>query len=203
MSYPDSVAPASCSSPNCSPSSCTSCDCSPMGDGSTPSILSANNFTDSSSAGTMAFAAAGVASASANAAVSAGSGSDMSSGDSCSSCTGASCSSTNSIYSSHPIRYANGEVRLVSGDLSSRGYGQPWSHTRSYSNRLNGTLEIKQNRNGAQWFLTDMPQLAQDGSGNIAVISVINDPLWFDNISGNYVARYFIKETLVADTSNQ
>jgi len=68
---------------------------------------------------------------------------------------------------------------------------------------LNGTLEIKQNRNGAQWFLTDMPQLAQDGSGNIAVISVINDPLWFDNISGNYVARYFIKETLVADTSNQ
>jgi len=92
---------------------------------------------------------------------------------------------------------------MVSGDLSARGYGQPWSHTRSYSNRLNGTLDIKQNRNGAQWFLTDMPQLAQDGSGNIAVISVINDPLWFDKVGSNYVARYFIQETLAADTGNQ
>src|SRR5882762_8376617 len=95
---------------------------------------------------------------------------------------GQSCSSSSTSFSSHPIRYANGEVRMVNGDLSARGYGQPWSHTRSYSNRLNGTLDIKQNRNGAQWFLTDMPQLAQDGSGNIAVISVINDPLWFDKV---------------------
>src|SRR5947208_7148506 len=191
MSYPDSVAPASCSSPNCSPSTCTSCDCSPMGDGSEPSILSANNFTDSSSAGTMSFAPSNVALASAASA--AGSGSEMSSGDSCSSCNSGSCSSPNSVYSSHPIRYANGEVRMVSGDLSARGYGQPWSHTRSYSNRLNGTLDIKQNRNGAQWFLTDMPQLAQDGSGNIALISVINEPLWCDKVGCNYVARYFIQ----------
>src|SRR6266536_1458666 len=195
MAYPDSTSPSSSSS-NCSSSNTSM----PGSGGSMPGTQSASNFSNSLSPGSLSFSAAAAASPSASA--SAGSGSGAS--DSTPSSSAPSCSSSSDTsQSSHPIRYANGEVRMVSGDLSARGYGQPWSHTRSYSNRLNGTLDIKQNRNGAQWFLTDMPQLAQDGGGNLAVISVINDPVWFDKVGSNYVARYFIQETLAADTGNQ
>jgi RHS repeat-associated protein len=70
----------------------------------------------------------------------------------------------------------------------------------TYSNRLNAEYP---GPNGNRWFIKEVPQLGKDGSGNIAVIGIINDTLWFDKSGSNYVARFFIKETLVESTANK
>jgi hypothetical protein len=98
------------------------------------------------------------------------------------------------------VRYFNGEIRLVISDLESRGFGLPWGHTRNYSNQVTSPGV---GLNGNSWFVKEIPYLYQDGSGNIAVIALINDALWFDKSGSTYTARYFIRETLVWDSGNQ
>jgi RHS repeat-associated protein len=106
-------------------------------------------------------------------------------------------------HSAHPIRYASGEIRMVSRDLSVRGYGQDLGHTRSFSNRISS---INTGSNGNSWFVKEIPQLGNDPSGNIAVIGIINDAMWFDKTSSNpptYSGRFFITETLTESTSSK
>ena len=98
------------------------------------------------------------------------------------------------------MRYANGEVFVMNETVATNGFGQPWGHTLSYSNRLDANY---QGPNGDGWFIKEVPQLGKDASGNIAVIGIIQEPLWFDKSGSDYVARYFIKETLSEDTTNK
>lgn len=109
------------------------------------------------------------------------------------------CSSSPNSESARPIRYANGEIRLIVQDLLSFGYGHEWGHTRSYSNQLNAN---SQGPNGDRWFVKQMPHIEENGSGNVAVIGVINDTVWFDEIFGNYVAEFFVQDTLEHDGTN-
>ena len=102
-----------------------------------------------------------------------------------------------SDFSAYPVRYFDGEIRLISRDLSSAGFGLPWGHTRSYSNRVTVPGE---GVNGNSWFVRELPYLVADGSGNIAVVSLINDTRWFDHSSGTYTGRYYLKETLTHDS---
>ncbi len=110
-----------------------------------------------------------------------------------SSSTSSSSSSTCPSYSQNPIRYSNGEIRQVGGNLRMQGYGQRWGHTVSYGTRLNANYD---GPNGHRWFIRELPQLGKDGSGNISVQGVINDAIWFNKSGVNYVARFFSRETL-------
>src|SRR5206468_3864719 len=67
-----------------------------------------------------------------------------------------------SNFSDTSVRYANGEVRMLTPELLATGFGgQQWGHTRSYSNRLDSNY---QGANGDRWFVKEMPQLGQDPS---------------------------------------
>jgi len=90
----------------------------------------------------------------------------------------------------------------VHQDLSSAGFGQPWGHTRSYSNRLSanpGNSGIA----GASWFVKELPQLVQVSSTTIVVMGVASQAVWFDDPgTGNYQARFFVLDTLTHDVAN-
>jgi RHS repeat-associated protein len=102
------------------------------------------------------------------------------------------------------VRYANGEVRLAVQDLSSKGFGLPWGHTRSYSNRLNELTEVARNPNGIGWFVREIPQLVQEISGSssstsvsVGVIGVVQDTRWFDwQVGDVWTPRFFFPERL-------
>ena len=118
--------------------------------------------------------------------------------------------SSSSSYSGQPVRYSSGEIRLVTQDLSSRGFGLPWGHTRSYSNRVSAP---DQGINGGSWFVREVPQVANVNPGadpdqaTMVVIGIINDALWFDWVPGStyqYNARFpSYKATLTYDWVNK
>src|ERR1044072_8412193 len=62
---------------------------------------------------------------------------------------------SSSSFSAFPVRYGNGEVRLIVEDLVSNGFGVRWGHTRSYSNQLSTQ---DQGVNGNSWFVRECPQ---------------------------------------------
>ncbi len=97
------------------------------------------------------------------------------------------------------MRYADGEVRLITSDVSSQGFGVPWGHTRSYSNKLTAQ---DTGVNGNSWFVAELPQLAQPTSTTLCLVSVVQEALWFDLVSGSWVARYFVQDTLAHDATN-
>jgi len=104
-----------------------------------------------------------------------------------------------SSFSSYPIRYSNGEIRLVTKDLESRGFGLNWGHTRNYGNRVTVPGE---GINGNSWFVKEVPYLAQDGN-SVIVVGLINDVLWFDWTGSAYSGRYYILDALTHDTGNK
>ena len=104
-------------------------------------------------------------------------------------------------FSSNPVRYANGEVKIVVSDLSSTGFGMPWGHTRSYSNQLTSQMS---GHNGNSWFVGEWPYLVQSGTSTVCVvIGTFYDAVWFDLVSGNYVPRFYMQIGLTHDTINQ
>lgn len=101
--------------------------------------------------------------------------------------------------SSNPISYANGGVYIEEDDLSSRGFGQPWGHTRTYGNQV---TDNAQGVNGNSWFIKQAPYLKFESGGTIVVVGAINDALWFDYVGGVYVGRFGIRQTLTSDSAN-
>ena len=92
---------------------------------------------------------------------------------------------------------------MIAQDLVSRGFGHGWGHTRSYANQLSANYS---GPNGERWFIKEIPVLDKDGSGNVAVMQIINDAVWFDKTGSNpptYAPRYFVKDTLTEDTTNK
>ena len=66
-------------------------------------------------------------------------------------------------FSSEPVRYSNGEVKVIAADLTSNGFGVKWGQTRCYSNQLTSQTD-GHNGNGWQvveWPLTPSPQPRQ------------------------------------------
>ena len=90
---------------------------------------------------------------------------------------------------------------LTQKDLSSNGFGQPWGHTRSYSNRLSSN-PTNAGISGASWFVKELPQIVQASASAFVVVGVIGNAIWFDLTGGVYQARFFILDTLTADTVN-
>lgn len=107
------------------------------------------------------------------------------------------------------IRYSNGEIMLVSPDMRSNGFGQPWGHTRSYSNQLSANPD-NVGVNGAGWFIRECPILANlnpsptdPNQATIVILGVVSEAIWFDYDSGTatYQARFFVPDTLVHNGS--
>jgi len=66
-------------------------------------------------------------------------------------------------FSSEPVRYSNGEVKVIAADLTSNGFGVKWGQTRCYSNQLTSQTD-GHNGNGWQvveWPLTPSPRTRQ------------------------------------------
>lgn len=87
--------------------------------------------------------------------------------------------------------------------LAARAWGVDWGHTLSYGSRLDSGSNnaTGDNPNGFRWFIAQTPELGKDASGNIQVIAIINDGVWFTKSGVNYVARYFTLDTLAEDTT--
>ena len=108
-------------------------------------------------------------------------------------------SSSSSSFSAHPIRYANGEIRLVLPDLSSFGLGVPWGHTRTYSNQLSARYA---GRNGNNWFVTEWPHIEQVDSTTLCVITSIYNAEWFQLSGSSYTPLFGVQKTLTAPSGS-
>ena len=65
------------------------------------------------------------------------------------------------VFSAAPVRYANGEVAVVSNDLEAGGFGLPWGHTRSFASRLT-KFDSDQLGQGWNWLVQEWPYLIAD-----------------------------------------
>ncbi|WP_197441605.1 RHS repeat domain-containing protein, partial [Thalassoglobus neptunius] len=85
----------------------------------------------------------------------------------------------------------NGEVRIEETDLQSTGFGQPWNHTRSYSNQMQETFD---RGNGYNWNLNDWPYLVESNlPGNpVIMMGSSYEQYWFhyDSVLDKYVSLY-------------
>ncbi|WP_245764674.1 RHS repeat-associated core domain-containing protein [Planctomicrobium piriforme] len=79
------------------------------------------------------------------------------------------------------MRYFNGEVQIQETDVMARGFGIPWSHTRTYSNQM---AENVDQGNGWNWISSDFPYFKPTTRGPNGVIL-------FRNL---YNLRYFLQE---------
>ena len=56
--------------------------------------------------------------------------------------------------SDHPIRYGSGEILLRATDLETQGFGATWGHTRTFTNRLDESVNVG---NGFNWQVAQWP----------------------------------------------
>ncbi len=91
-------------------------------------------------------------------------------------------------------------------DLSVKGYGVPWGHTRSFRPRLDHSETIGQ---GYNWQVKEWPFLVQGPSGlagteitEVVIQGESGSSLWFDKVDGEWVPRFNLKSTLEHDTDN-
>lgn len=108
--------------------------------------------------------------------------------------------------SSAPVTYGTGEFDYSVTDLSVKGYGVPWGHTRSFRPRLTHSETIGQ---GYNWQVKEWPFLVQGPSGlvgteitQVVIQGTSNSSYWFDKVDGEWVPRFNVKSSLEHDTVN-
>jgi RHS repeat-associated protein len=96
------------------------------------------------------------------------------------------------VLSRSGIRYSDGAVNPTSCDLQSDGFGKRWGHSRSWTNAVPSN-----SFNGAGMVIPQLPYLLQ-GSGGATITAILGGTQErdFDLISGNYVPRFFVQDTL-------
>src|SRR6266478_5304525 len=135
MSYPlESSAPSQSSSSvsSSSSSNCTSCPCGFSSTDSAPIAYTNTGPTNSSVAttATSLFVMVPSSPSASVSSVSSPSSSSLSSSSStCSNDAAADGGGSVLAYSSRPVRYATGEIRMVTREMAVRGHGQDWGHT--------------------------------------------------------------------------
>ena len=96
------------------------------------------------------------------------------------------------VFSAAPVRYANGEVSVVSNDLEAWGFGLPWGHTRSFASRLT-KFDSDNLGQGYNWLVQEWPYLIADLTGSVVVQGEPNTACWFDLVAGQYTPRFNVK----------
>jgi RHS repeat-associated protein len=99
-----------------------------------------------------------------------------------------------SAFSSQPVRYFDGTVKLTTADLESDGFGVPWGQTRSWTN---GPGYAAGSVNGFGTVVSQMPSLVQvSGDATVALVTNGTTARYFD-VNGNaYVPRFFVQDQL-------
>jgi hypothetical protein len=118
-------------------------------------------------------------------------------GDLAGTATGAN-GNTPSLFAPAGVRYADGAVHVASTDLSSGGFGMNWGVTRSWTNLANTANAFS----GSGWLLTQLPHLRQDAGGTLTAVANSFNVRYFDWNGSAYVARFWVQDTLVANSSN-
>ncbi|MBN8625472.1 MAG: RHS repeat-associated core domain-containing protein [Planctomycetes bacterium] len=106
------------------------------------------------------------------------------------------CDCSGGGTSSGPIKYANGEIDLSVTELSSRGFGSFWGHTRTYSNRLSASFDFG---NGFNWIVKQWAYLTEGDGGAFVFVRSPSDAVWFDPSGSDFIARYGALQTLTHD----
>jgi RHS repeat-associated protein len=106
--------------------------------------------------------------------------------------------------SSAPVRYFDGTVAMSTTDLTSDGFGVPWTQSRSWSNTPGyagvaltqyGGAPLTYNGNG--WVDTQLPFMETNNEYNTAIVVLSGtNALFFDNIGGQWTPRFFTQEQL-------
>jgi RHS repeat-associated protein len=118
-------------------------------------------------------------------------------GDIAATATGASGNAP-SLFSPAGVRYSDGAVHVASTDLSSAGFGMNWGVTRSWTNLTSTATGF----NGSGWLITQLPHLRQDAGGTLTEVANSFNVRYFDWNGSAYVARFWVQDTLAADTAN-
>src|SRR5208337_3833520 len=108
-------------------------------------------------------------------------------------CTCSCCCPSPKELSSKPVRYFNGEVRLMAEDLHSSGYGMEWGHKRTYSNRLSKNYDFG---NGYNWLVDQWSYITNASNGWVEVVFNPFLSYWFQLVGGVYVPQFGAKQTL-------
>ena len=89
--------------------------------------------------------------------------------------------------------------------LAMRAWGVNWGHKLSYGSQLDSGANNPDanNPNGFRWFVEQMPELGRAASGDVQVIRIVNDGVWFTKSGSAYLARYFSLDTLTEDTGTK
>src|SRR5262249_35226707 len=102
-------------------------------------------------------------------------------------------------FSTHPVRYSDGTVKLDTCELGSEGFGVRWGHTRSWSN---GPGYASTGYNGNGWVVDNLPYLRQaDANVHIEMISNGVTARYFDQVGAIYYPRFFLKDQFTAGAS--
>ena len=98
-----------------------------------------------------------------------------------------------SVYSQAGVRYFDGELSLLSTDLSSSGFGTLWSQTRSWTNGSPPT-----SFNGTGVIDTDRPFLIRPNGDDTRIVVVSSDinARYFDLVGGAYVPHFYVQDQL-------
>jgi len=99
-------------------------------------------------------------------------------------------------YSDTPVHYHRGEIRLMTNEVSSNGFGLIWGHARAYSNRLPDNLDFG---NGYNWLVTQWPHIEQETASRLCIEFNPDRTYWFETSGSGFQGLYGVEASLTYD----
>ena len=121
-------------------------------------------------------------------------------------CTGPQLSGpvtqSSDLFSSHPVKYATGEMLITANDLPVAGSSAFWGHTRKFRNRLDSNNLLE---NGFNWQVEQLPYFVKSYEGDVAVFGKSLSAYWFEEDSnGDFDPKFATtKQTFEYNSSTQ
>ncbi|MCE9554457.1 MAG: autotransporter-associated beta strand repeat-containing protein [Planctomycetes bacterium] len=88
-----------------------------------------------------------------------------------------------------------GQVAISKGGIASGGFGSAFGQSNTWTNQS----ALAGGSSGSGMAVSQAPRILQVGSDTLVIVSGPNT-YWFDKVGGDYVERYFGKDTLTHDT---
>ncbi|MCA9070361.1 MAG: hypothetical protein KDA84_15620, partial [Planctomycetaceae bacterium] len=102
-------------------------------------------------------------------------------------------------FSSNPVNYFTGELFYAVEDIATKGFGEPWGHSRSFLSRLSGSQSVGQ---GYNWQVQQWPYLIKNqAQTRIVVMGVPGREYWFTKVGTTFSADFGILADLSYDES--
>ena len=101
--------------------------------------------------------------------------------------------------SPYPVRYGSGETLLNAKDLETGGFGLPWGHLRTYTSRLDESVNVG---NGFNWQVAQWPYVVTNPQQHVAVMGRVGSVLWFQRSGDGFLPMFDSRESLTWDGVN-